>query len=93
MRSPTNIHFYNMPDYKVFTFEQDSREEEAFYDTQAKFGIETHEVKIVAFGDLEWIVEAKDGDTFLDWYFETGDRWGAKDYLAKSASDQYPKEV
>lgn len=82
-----------MPDYKVHTFEQDSREKNAFYDTADDFGIEVHENKISNnFGDMEWIVEASDPDTFLDWYFETGNRWGAKDYVSKSGGNKYPKE-
>jgi len=94
LRSPTNTVSFNMPDYEVHTFEQDSREEKAFYDTAKKYGIEIHENEILnGFGDMSWIVEASDGDTLLDWYFDTGNRWGAKDYVAKSQSDKYPKEM
>ena len=82
----------DMPDYKVFTFEQDSREESKFGDTARQYGIKIHENQITNnFGDMEWIVEASDGDTFLDWYFETGKSWGAKDYLGNS--DRSPKPV
>ena len=72
-----------MPDYKVVTFEHDSREEKAFYDTAADYGVEIHTGKEVSFGDMEWIVEASDDDAFLDWYFDTGKSWASKDYYGK----------